>query len=186
MRWALLLGEVLLELGGEGADGFAAMTDGVLLLGRKLGGGATFLGYDEEGIIPEAVVARGRPGDASLDGVPGFQQDLAIGCQREMADEAGGAFLLGHVGQGVQQFGVVGGVDGGAWRIRGDFAGGEAGTVHARRSVQRVDLQPRVVGQAGQVRFLGVVQRLVPGVLGEGPPGFFGFLDGREVLKAKD
>jgi hypothetical protein len=162
------------------------MTDGVLLLGRKLGGGAAFLGHDEEGIIPEAVVARGRPGDASLDGVSGFQQDLSIGGQGQMADEAGGAFLLGHVGQGVQQFGVVGRVCGGAWRVRGDFAGGVAGTVNTRRPVQRIHLQPRVVRQAGQVRLLGVVQRLVPRVLGEGLPGFVRFLDGREVLKAKD
>ncbi len=186
MRWALLVGEVLPELGGEGADGFAAVTDGVLLLGRKLGGGAAFLGYDEEGVIPEAVVARGRSGDASLDRVSGFQQDLSIVGQCEMADKAGGAFLLGHVGQGVQQFGVVGCIGGVAGRVWCDFAGGEAGTMHTRRPVQRVYLQPRVVRQAGQVRFLGVVQCLVPRVLGEGPPGFVRFLDGREVLKAKD
>jgi hypothetical protein len=55
--------------------------------------------------------------------------------------------------------------------------------VYARRLVERVDLDPRVVGDGRQSGLLVVVERLEPRVLGERRAGFFGLREVRKLLE---
>ena len=55
--------------------------------------------------------------------------------------------------------------------------------VDAGGLVERIDLQPRVVGDAREPGGLGVVQRLQPSILGKRRAGFLGLDEIRELLQ---
>ena len=80
--------------------------------------------------------------------------------ERQRAPEAGGAPVVGHLGEVAQQAGVVGGV------VAVDP--GPAGAVHAGRAAQRVDLEAAVVGQRRPAGHRGDRARLLGRVAGKG------------------
>lgn len=181
-----LIGKIVFELPGELPDGLAAMADGVLLFGWQLGSGTALLRQDKQRVVPEAILPGGLVADASLDGSACFQQDVPVPGHRQVADEPGGAPLVGHVGERVEELGVVGSVDDGPRRVVLELVGGEPCAAHPGRAAQGVHLQARVIRQARQAGFRCIVQRLVPRVGSERVAGLLGLGDRLELLKAKD
>src|SRR5882724_8412239 len=89
----------------------AAVADGVLLVGRELGGGSAGGVDEEERVVAEPVVAARGVDDAAFDGVPGGQENAALGVsQRQDADESRGAIFVGDGLELAEEEGVVVGV----------------------------------------------------------------------------
>ena len=81
----------------HGAQGFAAVADGIFLLLRDLGAGLAVFGQIEEGVIAEAILPADLTADHALHGAANH----VLGSVRENGadrrDESGGALLVGHI-----------------------------------------------------------------------------------------
>ncbi len=138
------------------------MADAVLLRRAELGGAGVETARREHRVVAEAVVAAWRGEDASRPGARADHRHRVEGMTQvdHHADEAGAATVVVDAVQRLEQARHVVGV--------ADPLAGIAGRAHPRRTVQRLDLQPRVVGDGGQAGAGGGGAGLLQGILDEG------------------
>src|SRR5690606_32453977 len=174
----------LRKMSCERADGLASMAARVLLLARELGARLPELRHEEEGIVAEAVLAGRCPRDDALEGPARLEEDLALGARvAARADEARRALAVGDAFHGGEALLVVAEIA----RLAIAVDAGIARRVHARRPAERVDLEARVLGHAGEPRGAGVGERLDGRVRLEGLPVLDRLLDlAAERVEADD
>ena len=172
---------VVLEPGEDSAEGFAAVADLAFGGHVEFGGGFVELGEEEVGVVAEAVGAAGLAEEGALDVV---DEDGEVGGgdgECDGADEAGLELVVGDVGDGVHEFGVVVGVGG----VAGDA--GVAGGVDAGCAVEGVDAEAGVIGEGEEAGELGEVAGFFGGVADEGGAVFDAVWEGvGEVFEAED
>ena len=66
-----------------------------LLLAWDFGEGEVEGGDEEEGVVAEAVYASGGAEELAFGDALGAEEDLAVSCEGEVADEAGGCGRVG-------------------------------------------------------------------------------------------
>lgn len=142
------------------------MRGGVLLLRAQLGGGPGLACRKEDRVVAEAVLAPGRPGDATR---PLAAHDvLRVGAvtgqrQRRHGDEGGPSPFRGQVGELGEDEVEVG--------LIVAVAAAPPGGEHTRHPVQSLHRQPGVVGHGGQTAGLRARPRFDQRVLLEGRAG---------------
>src|SRR5574342_557899 len=173
---------------GEARERAAAMAHAILRGRLGLREGLPELRGEEEGIVAEPAGAALRREDRPLAGAVGLEEDvpLLVG-EAGRAAEAGGASGGLDARELLQELPAVGFVAG-IGRLAGVPAagGGVARGADSRRAAERVDLEPRVVGHAGEPGPPGVPDRLLARVGGEGRPLLWRVLELRVVLQVDE
>jgi hypothetical protein len=128
-------------LSKQGAESVAAVGELPLLFTGDFGEGEVEGGDEEEGIVAETIYASWGAEEVALGIALGAKQDLAVACQREVADEAGCAG--GLVLHEVEKEGIVAMVPGG---------GKYRGLSTALRSSRDNGVLRRGCGRGGRIR----------------------------------
>ena len=137
--------EQVVQLGAKVNEGFAAVADGVFVLGGQLGDGLVEFGQEEMGIVAEAASAARLVDDAAFEFSIGGGEDVVAVGKDEDAMVARCAFLGRDIAEGGDELGIVGGVTDFPALIFDALI--EVCGVHAGLAAKGVDLQTRVVGQ---------------------------------------
>src|SRR2546425_1364952 len=157
----------------EGPERPPAVGDAMLGRRRRLGEGHSEIGREEQRVVSEPACTTWLGEHAAfgrrLDELRGRRGCLEKGCDTAIARRA---LLLGHAREPLEQQSVVGCVD-----IPFSLSPFPFPVevrvprrVNPRRAIERVHLEPRVLGHGREPAPLGEVARLGDGVLGEAHP----------------
>src|SRR5215217_4488216 len=136
------------------------MAHGVLAVRGYFGERAAVRRVVKNRVVAEAPGASGMRRDLALDGTSRFEDDAVVFGEGQRADESGWAPRRAAVTQCVVQ--------------QGEFLGvacvhsAEPSRLDAGCALERVDLEPGVVGDRSQGGGAGVIKGLQSGILGEG------------------
>ena len=137
------------------------MTARVFFLRRKFGAGATIFEHEQR-VVAEAVAPSRRVTDATFECPARLRFDRAVGSSdAERAHETRAARCIGNIRKQRKQLVIVGLIAFAARRTNPR----KTRAVHAGPPVERIDLEPRIIGQHRDAERLRVGNRLDARVL---------------------